>query len=159
MLRIRVGVHAGFQKGPESHPSSPAWLMTLTWRPSSDSYSAVCPATAPCLSDRLYQLCLGGSLIGFPGGSAGKESACSAGYLGSIPGLGRSPGEGKGYSLQCSGLENPMDCISPQGRKESDTTERLSLSVFSEAPRNSMLRACSSFLFKVHLLWKAYKWV
>ena len=42
-------------------------------------------------------------------GSAGKESACNAGDLGSIPGLGRSPGEGKGYSLQYSGLENSMD--------------------------------------------------
>ena len=48
---------------------------------------------------------------GFPCGSAGKESACSAGDLGSLPGLGRSPGEGKGYPLQCSGLENSMDCI------------------------------------------------
>ena len=48
---------------------------------------------------------------GFPCGSAGKESACNAGDLGSIPGLGRSPGEGKGYSLQYSGLENSMDCI------------------------------------------------
>ena len=56
-------------------------------------------------------------------GSAGKESACNARDLGSIPGLGRSPGEGKGYPLQYSGLENSMD--SPWGRKESDTTERL----------------------------------
>ena len=43
--------------------------------------------------------------------SAGTESACNAGDLGSIPGLGRSPGEGKGYPLQYSGLENSMDCI------------------------------------------------
>ena len=49
--------------------------------------------------------------MGFPGGSAGKESACNAGDLGSIPGLGRSPGEGKDYPLQYSGLENYMDCI------------------------------------------------
>ena len=49
--------------------------------------------------------------MGFPGGSAGKESACNAGDLGSIPGLGRSSGEGKGYPLQDSGLENSMDCI------------------------------------------------
>ena len=42
-------------------------------------------------------------------GSAGKESACNAGDLGSTPGLGRSPEEGKGYPLQCSGLENSMD--------------------------------------------------
>ena len=47
--------------------------------------------------------------LGFPCGSAGKESACNAGDLGSIPGLGRSPGEGKGYPLQYSGLENSMD--------------------------------------------------
>ena len=63
--------------------------------------------------------------LGFPCCSVGKESACNAGELGSIPGLGRSPGEGKGYTLQYSGLENSMD--SPWGHKESDTTERLSL--------------------------------
>ena len=50
-------------------------------------------------------------LLGFSCGSAGKESACNAGDLGSIPGLERSPGEGKGYLLQFSGLENSMDCI------------------------------------------------
>ena len=49
--------------------------------------------------------------MGFPCGSAGKESACNAGDLGSIPGLGRSSGEGKGYALQYSGLENSTDCI------------------------------------------------
>ena len=49
--------------------------------------------------------------LGFPCGSAGKESVCNAGDLGSIPGLGRCPGEGKGYPLQYSGLENSMDCI------------------------------------------------
>ena len=47
--------------------------------------------------------------LGFPGGSDGKESACNVGYPGSIPGLGRSPGEGKGYPLQYSCLENSMD--------------------------------------------------
>ena len=49
--------------------------------------------------------------MGFPGGSAGKESACNVGDLGSKPGLGRSPGEGKGYPLQPSGLETSVDCI------------------------------------------------
>ena len=44
-------------------------------------------------------------------GSAGKESACNVGELGSIPGLGRSPGEGRGYPLQYSGLENSEKCI------------------------------------------------
>ena len=49
--------------------------------------------------------------VGFPGGSAGKESTCNAGDLGSKPELGSSPGEGKGYLFQYSGLENSMDCI------------------------------------------------
>ena len=49
--------------------------------------------------------------IGFPHSSVGKESACNVGDPGLIPGLGRSPGEGKGYPLQYSGLENSMDYI------------------------------------------------
>ena len=49
--------------------------------------------------------------LGCPGGSAAKESACSVGDPGEIPGLGRSPGEGKGYPPQYSGLENSMGCI------------------------------------------------
>ena len=49
--------------------------------------------------------------LDFSSGSAGKESTCGAGDLGLIPGLGRSPGEGKGHSLQYSGLENSTDCI------------------------------------------------
>ena len=56
----------------------------------------------PLEKDRLSTLVL----LGFPCGSAGKESACTVGDLGSIPGLGRSPGEGKGYPLQYSDLEN-----------------------------------------------------
>ena len=65
------------------------------------------------------------SPLGFPCGLAGKESARNAGDLASIPGSGRSPGEGKGYPLQYSGLENSMD--SPWAPKKSDMTERLSL--------------------------------
>ena len=49
--------------------------------------------------------------FGFPGGSAGKESACNVGDLGLIPGVERSPGKGKGYLFQYSGLENSMDYI------------------------------------------------
>ena len=60
-------------------------------------------------------------LSGFPDSSAGKESTCNAGDLGLIPGLGRSSGGGKGYPLQCSGPENPMD--SPWGHKELDRVE------------------------------------
>ena len=47
--------------------------------------------------------------LGIPGGSADKEYVCNAGDQGSIPGLGRSPGERKGYPFQYSGLENSMD--------------------------------------------------
>ena len=64
------------------------------------------------------------SSVGFPSSSAGKESTCNAGGLGSIPGLGRSPGEGNCYPLQYSGLENSMDRI-VHGVTESDTTEQL----------------------------------
>ena len=49
--------------------------------------------------------------MGFPCVSAGKEFTCNAGDVGLIPGLGRSPGEGKGYPLQYTGPENSMDCI------------------------------------------------
>ena len=66
---------------------------------------------------------------GFPGGSDGKESACNAGHRGSVPGLGRSLGEGNGYPLQYSGLENVMDSSLPgssvHGTAESGMTEQL----------------------------------
>ena len=52
-----------------------------------------------------------GTPRGFSDSSVGKEAACNAGDPGSIPGSGRSPGEGIGYPLQYSGLENSMDCI------------------------------------------------
>ena len=51
------------------------------------------------------------AIKGFPGGSAGKDSACNVGDLGLSPGLGRSPGEGSSYPLQYSGLENSTDGI------------------------------------------------
>ena len=66
---------------------------------------------------------------GFPSGSMGKESACSAGDTGSICGSGRSPGGGNGKPLQYSCLENSVDReprgLQPMDHKESDTTERL----------------------------------
>ena len=68
------------------------------------------------------------NVIYFNGNYCGKESACNAGDLGSIPGLGGSPGEGKGYPLQYSGLENSKDCI-VHGVTESDTIEQLALSL------------------------------
>ena len=64
------------------------------------------------------------SYLGFPWGSAGKESTCNMGHLGSIPGLGRSPGEGTGFS-RYSGLENCMNCVA----KSLNTTELLLLSL------------------------------
>ena len=63
--------------------------------------------------------------FGFPGGSPDKESACNVGDLDSVPGLGRSPGEGNGYPLQYSGLENSMDSIVHRVA-ESYITEQLS---------------------------------
>ena len=68
---------------------------------------------------------------GFPGGSVGKEAACSVGDLGSVPLLGRSPGAGHGNPLQYSCLENPLGQRSlvgygSRGHKESDMTEQLS---------------------------------
>ena len=80
---------------------------------------------------------------GFPGGSAGKESACNAGDLGSIPGLGRSPGERKGSPLQYSGLENSMD-----GIVHAVTKSRTQLSDFHNIP----LYICTTTSLSIHLL-------
>ena len=70
---------------------------------------------------------------GFPDSSVGKESACNAGDLGLIPGLGRAPGAGKGYPLQDSGLENSIDCIvhgvAKSQTRLSDWTELKNLNV------------------------------
>ena len=71
-------------------PGFDSWVRKIYWR-----------------SNRLFAPVF----LGFPGGSAGKESACTVGELGLILGLGRSPGEGKGYPRQYSGLKNSMDCI------------------------------------------------
>ena len=86
--------------------SSKYWLKENIWQ-----YNSSYPWAVKLQATFIHFMC-------FPGDSAGKESACNAGDPGSIPGSGSSPGEGKGYPLQCSGLENPM---------ESDTTERLYL--------------------------------
>ena len=79
-------------------------------------------------------------LMGFPGGSDGKESTCNVGDLGSIPELGISPGEENGYQLQYSCLEKSTDrgawwsrgghMVAPWGSQRVNTTERLTLSLF-----------------------------
>ena len=71
---------------------------------------------------------------GFPDGSAGKESACNTGDLGSIPELGRSPGEEKGYPLQYSGLENSKDCIVTRSRTQLSDFHFLSASFCTPSP-------------------------
>ena len=105
----RASLIAQLVKNPPvmQEPRFDSWVKNIPWR-----------------GDRLPT----SVFLGSPCGSAGKESACNAGDLGLIPGLGRSPREGKGYPLQYSGLENSMD--SSWGLKESDATERLSLYCF-----------------------------
>ena len=78
------------------------------------------------------------SFCQFPGGLASKESACDMGDLGSIPRLGRSPGEGKDYPFQYSGLENSMDCIV-------HANSRLQLSDFHFVLDNSVNPCISGF--------------
>ena len=70
--------------------------------------------------------------MGFPCGSAGKESACNVEDLGSIPGMGRSPGEGKGLPAPVFWPGEFHGLYSPWGHKESDMTERLSLCVYTK---------------------------
>ena len=65
--------------------------------------------------------------LGFSAGSAGKESTCNVGDLGLIPGLGRSPGEGNGYSTPVFWPGESHGLYTPWGHKELDMTERLSL--------------------------------
>ena len=92
------GCHRGMP--PDSSVGS---LCLQRRRPRFDSWVREIPGRRDRLPTSLF--------LAFPCGSAGKESSCNAGDMGSILGLGRSPGEGKGYPLQCSGLKNSMACV------------------------------------------------
>ena len=98
--------------------------------------------------DIVAPMCL--CVMGFPGGSEGKVSACNEGDPGSIPGLGRSPGEGNGNPLQYSGLENPMDgevCRLQFMGSQRDMTEHLNFLFQAEKRHGRQLRN----LFHKHL--------
>ena len=96
---------------------------------------------------------------GFPGGADSKESACNVADPGSVPGLGRSSGEGNGNPLQYSSPENPhgqrcLEGYSPWGHKESDMTEQLSTYNFSRSHIYALIYTiCFSEL--LHSVWQS----
>ena len=90
--------------------------------------------------------------LGIPGGSAGKESTCSAGDLGSVPGLGRSPGEGKGYPLQYSGLEKSMD-YNPWGLKSRIWLSSFHFHSYSFMHHRGQKRCQNKLLIRHQLNW------
>ena len=98
------------------------------------------------------------SVVSFLGGLGGKESACNAGDLGSIPGLRRSPGEGNGNPLQYSGLEDSVDrgawqkTVHGVAELDRDTTEPLSLSFSSSLPSPPLPTPCHILTFTPYLL-------
>ena len=105
------------EKGMATHSSILTWKILWTEEP--DLFTG--------LRELVYEIWSKLPTQGFSHSSVGKESTCNAGDPSSIPGLGRSAGEGLGYPLQYSDMENPRD-YSPGDCKESDISERLSLS-------------------------------
>ena len=105
--QLQASPHCAFSLEPDSiSPSSPSY--TMYWCHVYTSFLGCCVGKKYSLPFPVFFL-YSHAAMGFPGGSDVKESACSAGDLSSFPGLGRS-GEGKGYPLQYSGLEDSMDC-------------------------------------------------
>ena len=106
------GWGTGLGRGQTSRETSPQSQLGLcplekthrgSWWQSQDEADILCTKPVSLFDSLMAE--------SFPGGSAGKESSCNVGVLSSTPGLGRSPGEGKAYPLQCSGLENSMDYV------------------------------------------------
>ena len=149
-----------FMPHPPGKSPSSSKCHLLTWTllgPSKNNYNVpTLHSPKPLLWElkALYHypgICAGPLLDwGFPGGSDGKQSACNVGGLGSIPGLGRSPGERKGYPLQYTGLENSMN-YTVQGVAKSCTwlsdfhftstrlwDSKLSVSLATNSTQNSM---------------------
>ena len=90
-------------------------------------------------------------VLGFPGCSAGKEPACNAGDLGSIPESGRSPGEGNSNPLQYSGLENSTDCIAHGVSESAQHIRQCALcSIAKSCPTLCDPRDCSPSASPVH---------
>ena len=85
--------------------------------------------------------------MGFPDSSVGKESACNVGDLGSIPGLGRSPGEGERLPTPVSWPGEFHGLYSPWGRKESDMTEQLSLHFTSFPSSRHFICKCMEYIY------------
>jgi len=97
-------------------------------------------------------------IVGFPGGSAGKESTCNVGDLRLIPGLGRSPEEGKEYPLQYSGLENSMDCTVHGVAKSRTWLSDFRLHLLRQAHWCSALIHSAIIPGKFHISFKRKKW-
>ena len=91
--------------------------------------------------------------LGFSCGSAGKESACNVGDLGSTPGLGRSPGEGKGYPFQYSDLENSMNCIVHGDTKSRTWLSHLHFSLFRQYFRGFSTQTTRKAGDSTEMLW------
>ena len=143
--------------------ASPADLIGLLWASSKQTHMKyLCKLWGALhLLDVNVEKC-------FPSGSVVKNPLANAGDAGLFPGVGRSPGEGKGYPLQYSGLKNSMNCI-VHGVAESDLTEWLSLSGVSQdigqlvilllkMKMNMTLHSiCDTFWFSLwFLLWPLY---
>ena len=92
------------------------------------------------------------TLVGLPGGSEGKESTCSAGDLGSIPGLGRAPGEGKGYPPQYTCLENPW-AEEPGGLLQSLGSQRVRHNWVTHTDTHFFFFQFHNLLYKWSITW------